>query len=99
MTPITKNTNLQDEDQLYQTKGNLNNTLNNSNTYKLVMKRRKSRQSTNAPNTVDIDYAGDSGKFTHLMGKRGSLMAGDIPNTTQLNYEMKLRTYRNITDF
>ena len=63
------------------------------------MKRRKSRQSTNAPNTVDIEYAGDTGMFAHLMGKRGSLIAGDTPNTNQLNYEMKLRTYRNITDF
>jgi hypothetical protein len=37
------------------------------NEYKRVMERRKSRQSTYAPCTIDIDYAGDSAKFEHLI--------------------------------
>ena len=63
------------------------------------MKRRKSRQSTEAPNIVDIEYAGDTARFSHLMGKRGSLVACEKPTASQINYEMTLRTYRNITDF
>ena len=38
--------------------------------YKRVMERRKSRQSTRAPTTVDIDYAGNSARFEHIIKHR-----------------------------
>jgi len=35
-----------------------------------VLKRRRSRQSTDAFNNVDFDYAGNSAEFGHLIKKR-----------------------------
>ena len=60
------------------------------------MKRRKSRQSNIGPGCIDFDYAGDSAQYHHLIKERKDL---GMPNKEQLNFEMKLRTYRNITDF
>lgn len=65
--------------------------------YRRVMQRRKSRQSTFAPVAVDFDYAGDCGKFDHIFKARNS--TNGSPNASQLNFEMKLRGYRNDTDF
>ena len=61
------------------------------------MARRKSRQSTHAPVNIDFDYCGDSGQFSHLIKKR----EGIVGNTTtdQLNFEMKLRGYKNTTEY
>ena len=61
-----------------------------------VLKRRKSRQSNFAPGIIDFDYAGHSAKYHHLIKERKDL---GQPNTSQLNFEMKLRTYRNLTDY
>lgn len=61
-----------------------------------VMKRRKSRQSNYAPGVVDFDYAGDTSKFEHLINSRKDL---GLPNSSQLNFEIKLRNYKNGTDF
>jgi hypothetical protein len=61
------------------------------------MARRKSRQSTHSPNNIDFDYIGNSGTFHHLIQKRNE--KGGSPNTSQLNYEMKLRGYKNSTSF
>jgi hypothetical protein len=61
-----------------------------------VLKRRKSRQSNFAPGVIDFDYAGDSAQFQHLITQRKDL---GQPNKTQLNFEMKLRTYKNVTEY
>ena len=61
------------------------------------MERRKSRQSTFAPTTVDLDYAGDSAKYDHLIRFRDYLQGQ--PNPQLLNFGMKLRAYKNITTF
>ena len=41
-----------------------------SGLFNTVLKRRKSRMSTYAPGILDFEYAGDSGKFAHLIEKR-----------------------------
>jgi hypothetical protein len=61
-----------------------------------VLERRKSRQSTCAPGVIDFDYAGDSSQFHHLIIQRKDL---GFPDTTRLNFEMKLRCYKNTTDY
>ena len=60
------------------------------------LRRKNSRQSTYAPCVLDFDYAGDSGQYQHLITTRKDL---GLPNKTQLNFEMKLRTYKNITEY
>lgn len=67
------------------------------NEYKRVMQRRKSRQSTYAPCTIDIDYAGDSAKFEHMINNQ-DFFSGQ-PNKQLLNFGMKLRNYKNCTTF
>ena len=82
LTPLTVNTNLENSDEVYKTKGfhtslgfipggKIKSTLGLSNPdnseYKRVMERRKSRQSTFAPCTIDVDYVGDSAKYEHII--------------------------------
>jgi hypothetical protein len=45
---------------------------------------------------IDIDYAGDSSKFQHLIDKREEV---GFPNKSMLNFEMNLRNYKNVTDY
>ncbi len=59
------------------------------------MIRRKSRQSTHAPTSVDIDYCGDSAKFDHIFKHRNNFSG--VPNASILNYGMKLRNYKSTT--
>jgi hypothetical protein len=42
----------------------------NKSLFNRVLKRRRSRQSTDAFNNVDFDYAGNSAEFSHLIKKR-----------------------------
>ena len=58
------------------------------------MKRRKSRQSCNTFVNVDIDYIGNAGAYQHIF-KNGP----SHPNQASLNFKMKLRNYKNNTDF
>ena len=37
--------------------------------FKRVLKRRKSRQSVNAPNVLSVDFVGNSGAFSHMINK------------------------------
>jgi hypothetical protein len=64
--------------------------------YKRVMERRKSRHSTRAPVNVDLDYAGDSAKFEHIL--RHHEYTQGVPNTSILNFGMRLRTYKAPVD-
>jgi len=114
LTPVTINTNLQDPSALYQTKGfhtslgfvspkALKTSMaenfkagSEGTEYKRVMERRKSRQSNFTHNVVDIEYAGDSAKFNHMINYR---IPNGLPNQSNLNFGMKLRTYKNMTDF
>jgi len=59
-----------------------------ASTFTKVMKERKSRGSTRSPLVCDIDYKGDSGKFSHMITKDG--------NQTQLSFGMNLRNYKSI---
>lgn len=61
------------------------------------MERRKSRQSTYAPTTVDIDYAGDTAKFEHIFKHRDYYQG--CPNPGILNFGMKLRGYKCTTNY
>lgn len=69
---------------------------NRPSLFQYVLERRDSRQSTLAPCVIDFDYAGDSGQYHHLIKARNDL---GQPNKTQLNFEMKLRTYKNVTEY
>lgn len=58
--------------------------------FKQVLKRRKSRQSTRMPTTVDFDYlGGDAGQMSHLIGKS---------DRGQLNFDLNLRRYKQTTE-
>jgi len=59
--------------------------------FKRVLTRRKSRQSVAAPTVIDIDYKGNSSNFSHLINKDGT--------TSNINFCMNLRNYKNDTDF
>ena len=61
------------------------------------MERRKSRQSTFAPCTVDVDYVGDSARYDHIIRERDYSSGG--ANRSKLNFGMKLRNYKNVTSF
>ena len=61
-----------------------------------VLKRRKSRQSNEAFCNVDFDYAGDSAKINHMIERRKDL---GVPNKQQLDFELRLRTYKNYNGF
>jgi hypothetical protein len=113
LTPVTVNTNLQDPGLKYKNSGfhtnigfidtvKLKTSMHpnlglNDTEYKRVMERRKSRQSVHAPTVVDIDYAGDSAKFEHVI-KHRNYFTGH-PNASIINFGMKLRNYKNITTF
>ena len=45
------------------------------------------------PCVVDVDYVGDSAKFEHLFTQRKDQ---GQPNTQQLDFELKLRNYKNV---
>lgn len=59
------------------------------------MQRRKSRQSTFAPCSVDIEYAGDSAKFEHILKDNTKGQQG----TSNINFAMELRNSKNATSF
>jgi hypothetical protein len=82
MTCLTRNTNVKiGEDSIAQTgrkgkKAGVSidpNDANRPSLFNQVLKRRKSRQSTNAPGVIDFDYAGDSGQYQHLISARNDL--------------------------
>ena len=82
MTCLTRNTNVKiGDDSIAQTgrkgkKAGVSidpNDANRPSLFNQVLKRRKSRQSTNAPGVVDFDYAGDSGQYQHLISARNDL--------------------------
>ena len=60
------------------------------------MLRRKSRLSTFGPTTVDIDYRGDTGALNHMIQTRRT---SGSPSTSEVNFAMQLRGYRNISEF
>mmetsp|Transcript_9681 Transcript_9681/g.16285 ORF Transcript_9681/g.16285 Transcript_9681/m.16285 type:complete len:195 (-) Transcript_9681:46-630(-) len=101
MSCLTRNTNVRAEEgtaspkkqgaQKAELAGQKNNSLFNQ-----VLKRRRSRQSTYAPGVIDFDYAGNSSQFQHLIEKRNDL---GYPNKSQLDFELKLRSYKNVTDY
>ena len=64
-----------------------------------MLKRRRSRQSNFAPCVLDFDYAGDSAQYQHLIDKRTTEESAAYPNKSMLNFEMNLRSYKNVTDF
>lgn len=81
LTFLTKNTNVKEPEQKAQTsrkgkKGGLSadpNETGRPSLFNRVLKKRKSRQSNFAPGVIDFDYAGDSGKFQHLIEQRSDL--------------------------
>ena len=58
--------------------------------FKRVVQRRKSRQSVAAPTNLDIDFAGNSNDFHHLI-KAGHLTKDEVA------FGMNLRSYKNTT--
>ena len=88
---MTRNTNIKDPEKGSKSEDQKANSL-----FGQVLKRRKSRQSNYAPGVIDFDYTGDSAKFHHLIVKRSDL---GQPDQSRLNFEMKLRTYRNVTEY
>lgn len=97
---LTRNTNIKAPEDVPTTakgKGGSVDPFNGkSSLYNTVLKRRKSRQSNFAPGSVDFNYAGDSAQFNHLIQKR---MDHGQATQSQLNFEMNMRGYKNITDF
>ena len=61
-----------------------------------MLQRRKSRQSNLAPCVIDVDYAGDSGMFSHMIKQRRDQ---GHPNKQQLDFELNMRNYKNINNF
>ena len=104
ITCLTRNTNVKTEDDAQKTekkggkekKSEAVESEARPSLFNQVLKRRKSRQSNFAPAVVDFDYAGDSAKFQHLVEKRPEV---GYPNKSMLNFEVNLRSYKNITDF
>lgn len=100
---LTRNTNIKtDQDEHVSRKGKKAGTVAEStdkgpSLFNQVLKRRKSRQSVYAPGVIDFDYAGDSAQYQHLIEKRADTAA--FPNKSMLNFEMNLRTYKNITEY
>ena len=103
MTCLTRNTNIRaDEEDAGKSKTKkgtqpAETTEAKPSLFNQVLKRRRSRQSNLAPCVLDFDYAGDSAKYQHLIGKRADSQA--YPNKSMLNFEMNLRSYKNITEF
>ena len=99
---LTRNTNIKDDESVgikshANPKGkSLDPNKQAGSLFNKVLKRRHSRQSNFAPGVIDFDYTGDSAQFDHLIKQRKDL---GKPNSTQLNFELKLRNYKNITDF
>ncbi len=59
--------------------------------FKKVLKRRKSRQSTKMPGSIDFEYIGnDAGSMHYLIGKS---------NQAQLNFNLNLRRYKPTGNF
>ena len=59
--------------------------------FKKVLKRRKSRQSTKMPGSVDFEYIGnDAGSMHYLIGQS---------NQAQLNFNLNLRRYKPTSNF
>jgi len=103
MSCLTRNTNIRANDDIggdptkKHRKGASVGTGDGKNSlFEKVLKRRKSRQSTFAPGVIDFDYAGNSADYQHLINKRSDM---GFPNKTQLNFEMKLRNYKNSSEF
>ena len=69
---------------------------NSKGLFSQVLKRRRSRQSNDMFCNVDFDYAGDSARFQHLVSRRKDL---GLPNKQQLDFECRLRQYKNINGF
>jgi hypothetical protein len=57
------------------------------------MKRRRSRLSTFAPTTVDLDYAGNAGALTHIINQ--NINPGKVPTKADINFALNLRGYKN----
>ena len=72
---------------------------NKPSLFNQVLKRRRSRQSNYAPCVLDFNYAGDSAQYQHLIDKRTDNDISAYPNKSMLNFEMNLRSYKNVTDF
>lgn len=103
MTCLTRNTNIKaEEDDGGKSKTKKGSqpaeaTDSKPSLFNQVLKRRRSRQSNLAPCVLDFDYAGDSAKYQHLIAKRSDTQA--YPNKSMLNFEMNLRSYKNVTEF
>lgn len=98
---LTRNNNLKTEDAAKTTKGKKAQASESVDAkpslFGQVLKRRKSRQSNFAPGVLDFDYAGDSAQYQHLITKRADTQA--YPNKSMLNFEMNLRSYKNVTEW
>ena len=97
-TGLTKNLNVRNPEQLITSTYAANKLMATSgeSTFKKALQRRKSRQSTYSPNCVDFDYIGNSASFEHCIKKQVGM---PHPNSSQINFEMKLRGYKNTSDF
>lgn len=89
VTCLTRNTNIKIEDGAAKAR-------HEKSLFTQVLKRRKSRMSTCAPGVIDFDYAGNSAPVNHLIRKRNDL---GYPEKSQLDFELKLRSYKNITEY
>ena len=49
--------------------------------------------------SVDIDYKGDSAQFQHLIKNNKGIKDLVQPNQANIQFSMKLRSYKNTSDF
>lgn len=77
--------------EFIQTQKKFKEFIQQSKTENAVTQRQKSRLSTNNFNNVDFEYHGNSSSFSHLIKRK----FGNRPNTTQLNFQCRLRSYNS----